>query len=132
MPRRSASGWRRSASPGGRAARVRGHDELASAYRGADLLLHSSWTEGFPQVIVEALAAGLPVVASDVGGIRDAVGEAVVLVPAGDARAAAAALERLADDDRERAGLVERGIAYARLHSEEAELDRLAAFLPTP
>ena len=108
------------------------HDELASAYRGADLLLHSSWTEGFPQVIVEALAAGLPVVASDVGGIRDAVGEAVVLVQAGDARAAAAALERLAGDDRERAGLVERGIAYARLHSEEAELDRLAAFLREP
>lgn len=112
-------------------ARLRGyarHDALASAYRQAQLLLHCSWTEGFPQVIVEALGAGLPVVASDVGGIRDAVGDSVVLVPPGDAEAAASALERLAGDPDERARLVDRGLAYAREHTAEAEIGRLVAF----
>jgi len=114
------------------AAELRGyarHEELQAAYRAASLLLHSSATEGFPQVIVEALAAGLPTVASDVGGIRDAVGEAVLLVAPGDPAAAAAALERLAADAEERARLVRAGLRFAREHSMEAELDRLAGFL---
>ena len=105
------------------------HGELQRAYREASLLLHSSATEGFPQVIVEALAAGLPVVASDVGGIRDAVGEAVMLVPSGDAEGAAAALSQLADDPQERRRRVEAGLRWARAHTEEAELARLADFL---
>jgi glycosyltransferase involved in cell wall biosynthesis len=105
------------------------HDELQRAYGEADYLLHSSATEGFPQVLVEALAAGLPVVASDVGGIRGAVGEAVVLVPPGDAGAAAGALARLAGDEEERVRRVEAGLRWAREHTAEAELDRLAAFL---
>jgi len=105
------------------------HDELQRAYRDAHLLLHSSWTEGFPQVIVEALAAGLPVIASDVGGIREAVGDSVALVPAGDAGAAEAALRHLAEDADARGVLIERGLEYAAAHTQEAELDRLAAFL---
>ena len=37
---------------------------LLDLYRGADALLHVSWTEGVPQVLLEAFAAGLPVVAT--------------------------------------------------------------------
>ena len=117
------------------AAELRGyarHDELQAAYREASMLLHASATEGFPQVIVEALAAGLPAVASDVGGIREAVGETVLLVPPGDAESAAIALERLAADPAERERLMHAGIGYAHEHSMEAELDRLAAFLANP
>jgi glycosyltransferase involved in cell wall biosynthesis len=116
------------------AAELRGyarHSELLAAYREASLLLHSSATEGFPQVIVEALAAALPVVASDVGGIREAVGEAVTLVAPGDAEAAAGALEQLASDPDRRERQVRAGLAYARAHTMEAELDRLTAFLQT-
>lgn len=107
------------------------HHELAAVYGRAHFLLHSSWTEGLPQVIVEALAAGLPVVASDVGGIRAAVGEAVLLYPAGDDEAAADHLDRLAGRPEERKRLVEGGLRYARLHSLEAELERLARFIDT-
>ncbi|HUT77058.1 MAG TPA: glycosyltransferase, partial [Polyangia bacterium] len=57
---------------------------LVDLYRNASVLLHVSWTEGFPQVILEAFAAGLPVVATDVGGIRAAAGDAIRLIPAGD------------------------------------------------
>jgi len=102
---------------------------LAERYRAAHVLLHSSWTEGLPQVLLEAFAAGLPVVASDVGGIAEALGDAVVLVPAGDAAAAAAAVARVGDDPEHRAELIDRGLEYIREHTLEIEAARVAAFL---
>ena len=103
--------------------------EMLALYRSAHLLLHVSWTEGLPQVLVEALAAGLPVVATDVGGIGDAVGDATLLIPPGDAEAAAGALTRLAEDGQLRSHLGAMGLAYARRHTAEAEADRLLAFM---
>lgn len=107
-------------------------EALSRCYRGSDLLLHVSWTEGLPQVLFEAFAAGLPVVATDVGGIRAAVGDATVLVPPGDADAAAEALRALVRDDERRAGLVQRGFAHAREHTIEAETERVARFIGAP
>ena len=60
-----------------------------------DLLTLPSWSEGYPNVVVEALACGRPVVASDVGGMREIVHAGNgLLVPARDAHALAQALER--------------------------------------
>lgn len=102
---------------------------LFDAYRDSHALLHVSWTEGLPQILFEAFAAGLPAVATDVGGIRAAVGDAVELIPPGEAEAAASALERLRDDAALRARLVEAGTAQARAHTLEAEVGRVAAFV---
>jgi glycosyltransferase involved in cell wall biosynthesis len=102
---------------------------LVELYRGSHALLHTSWTEGLPQVLVEGFAAGTPVVASDVGGIREAVGEAARLVPPGDAAAAAAALEAIASDPGLRARLIEAGHAYVAPRTAGAEVDRVAGFL---
>ncbi|MBX5441183.1 MAG: glycosyltransferase family 4 protein [Solirubrobacteraceae bacterium] len=102
---------------------------LREQYRDSDVLLHVSWTEGLPQVLFEAFAAGLPVVATDVGGIRAAAGEAVELIPPGDAEAAAAAIGRVLDDDARRLRMVETGLALAREHTIEAETGRVAAFI---
>jgi glycosyltransferase involved in cell wall biosynthesis len=102
---------------------------LREEYRRADLFLHVSWTEGLPQVLFEALAAGLPTVATAVGGVAAAVGDAVALVPRGDPAAAAAALDGLAADAQLRRRLVDRGLAVARAHTLESETARVAAFL---
>ena len=70
---------------------------LASAYTDADLFVLSSLWEGLPYVLLEAMAFGLPVVATAVDGIPEAVaaGETGLLVPPADPEALAEALARL-------------------------------------
>ena len=102
---------------------------LLALYRDSHALLHVSWTEGLPQVLVEAFAAGLPVVATDVGGVAKAVGEAVRLVPPGDAGAAAAELQAIAADSGLREKLVRAGHDYAAARTVTAEVKRLGEFL---
>ena len=105
--------------------------ELFELYRSSHVLLHASWTEGFPQVLAEAFACGLPVVATDVGGVRAGVDGAGLLIAPGDARAAADALLLLARDADLRARLTRAGRDRARELTLEAQTGRLAAFLRT-
>jgi glycosyltransferase involved in cell wall biosynthesis len=104
---------------------------LWAEYRRSHAFLHVSLTEGLPQVLFEAQGAGLPVVATDVGGVSAAVGdgESALLMPPSDAPAAAAALTRVADDEAERRRLIVAGLANAREQTLEAQLDRIAEFL---
>jgi len=82
------------------------HDELLRLYERAAVVACPSRREGFGVACLEAMAAGRPVVASSVGGLRDLVvdGETGLLVPPGDVAALRAALEQLLGD----AGLRER------------------------
>jgi len=102
---------------------------LLDLYRESHAFLHVSWTEGLPQVLLEAFAAGLPTVATAVGGVPESVDGAALLVPAGDPEAAAAGMARIGRDPHVRARLVEAGVAHAREHTMEEELARLAGFL---
>jgi glycosyltransferase involved in cell wall biosynthesis len=114
-------------------AELRGHvtfeGGLADLYRTSDALLHVSWTEGVPQVLLEAFAAGLPVVATDVGGVAAATGEAALLIAPGDAEQAVAALLRVGRHASVRMRLVQAGLARMRDHTLEAEIARLADFV---
>lgn len=65
----------------------------------ADVFLLSSDYEALPLALLEAMAAGLPIVATDVGGVRDIVTDNGILVPAKDACAMAQAMEMLYQDD---------------------------------
>lgn len=92
------------------------HHRLPGLYRELDVLAVPSlptprWQEQFCRVAVEAMASGLPVVASASGSLPEVVGDAGVLVPAGDAAALAAALRDLAGDPARRRELGERGRA---------------------
>jgi glycosyltransferase involved in cell wall biosynthesis len=68
--------------------------------RGATIFAHPSWAESFPYVILEAMSAALPIVASDVGGIGEALvdGESGLLVEPADSSALAGALRDLLGD----------------------------------
>ena len=112
---------------------VHGHigfgEPLWDLYRSSHALLHVSLTEGMPQVLLEAFAARLPVVATAVGGVPAMAGGRGLLIPPRDEAAGAAALQRLLDDPAERARHVEAGVTYAREHTLTAESARLARFL---
>ncbi len=114
-------------------AQLRGHvglrQGLLELYRSSQALLHVSWTEGFPQVLVEAFASGIPVVATAVGGVEREAGGASVLIGPGDADAAVKAVNRIAHDPELRLKLVEAGFAKAAAHTMQREVGRVAAFL---
>jgi glycosyltransferase involved in cell wall biosynthesis len=106
-------------------------EDLWRVYRGGDVFLHVSLTEGLPQVLFEAQAAGLPIVATAVGGVAAALddGRAGLLIPPGDAGAAVAALELLRTDPSRRAGLIRAGHRAVSDETLERQLDRVASFL---
>jgi glycosyltransferase involved in cell wall biosynthesis len=82
----------------------RSPEQRSTFMQGLDVLVLPSLTEGTPNSIVEAMAHGLPIVASAVGGIPDMVTEEIgILVPPGDTLALAEALVRLAGDPALRA-----------------------------
>jgi glycosyltransferase involved in cell wall biosynthesis len=110
---------------------VRNGPELWRLYRDAHLFLHVSFTEGLPQVLVEAQAAGLPIVATAVGGVSAALdgGRLGLLIPPADRDAGVRAVERLAAEPDLRERLITDGLANAERETLEAQLDRLAEFL---
>ena len=95
--------------------------DLDHSYAGADLLVLASRAETYGMVVTEALARGLPVVATDVGGVREALGHGAggvrpgLLVPAEDTEALAAALRAWLGDAELRERL--RGAARERRES---------------
>jgi glycosyltransferase involved in cell wall biosynthesis len=89
---------------------------LVAAYRWADALVLTSDREGMPLVVLEAMAASLPVLATDVPGVRETVGTDGLLVPV-DPAAIAGAIDRLADDEALRLDLAWASARRARRHS---------------
>jgi glycosyltransferase involved in cell wall biosynthesis len=87
-------------SLGGRVRLLGQRDDVPRLLADADVFLLASRSEGLPLSVIEAMAAGLPVVASDVGGLRELVleDETGALVPPGDPAALAEALRPLLAD----------------------------------
>jgi glycosyltransferase involved in cell wall biosynthesis len=82
-------------------------EEVPQLLRGLDVFVLSSRFEGLPLVLLEAMEAGLPIVATDVGGVAEAVtaGETALLVPPDDAPALAEAIRTLLEDPELRSRL---------------------------
>ncbi|OIJ62570.1 GT4 family glycosyltransferase PelF [Streptomyces mangrovisoli] len=79
-------------------------DDIKDAYAAGNVVMLSSISEGFPFTLIEAMSCGRATVSTDVGGVREAVGDSGLVVPPRDPAAmAAAALELLADPARRRA-----------------------------
>ncbi|MFE4577040.1 GT4 family glycosyltransferase PelF [Streptomyces chartreusis] len=79
-------------------------DDIKDAYAAGNVVMLSSISEGFPFTLIEAMSCGRATVSTDVGGVREAVGDTGLVVPPRDPAAmAAAVLELLGDPERRRA-----------------------------
>jgi glycosyltransferase involved in cell wall biosynthesis len=100
-------------------------EELVGALNAADLVIHPSLHEIFPNAVGEAMACGRPVIAADAGGTEELVGRdgsTGVLVPPNDARSLAGEAAALLGDPDRRARL---GAAARRRIEREFTLDRM-------
>jgi glycosyltransferase involved in cell wall biosynthesis len=91
-------------------------ETLDALFASSDILVLPSWAEGFPNAIIEAMAAKLAVVVSAVGNVPDLIvdGREALLVPPKEADPLRRAIERLLVDKNFRLELAERGHAFAR------------------
>jgi glycosyltransferase involved in cell wall biosynthesis len=108
-----------------RLAGIRRGRELVESYHWADVLVLPSDREGMPLAALEALACGLPIVATDVVGNRDLLKEVGILVSP-DATSIALALDQLAQDPQERSELRRSALHAAREFTLERTVDRIA------
>ncbi|MBA2347133.1 MAG: glycosyltransferase family 4 protein [Solirubrobacterales bacterium] len=94
----------------------RPEEEVVAWMKAADVVVNPSYTEGLPTSVLLAAACQRAVVATDVGGTREATpdGEAALLVPPRDPAALAAALQRVLDDPGLRARLAAAGFERVR------------------
>lgn len=98
------------------------HEALIDVYNAADALILASTREGWPNVLLEAMACGTPAIAADAGGAREVIREAVagrVLVERSPDAVAAAFRDLLATTDRKATR------AYAESHSWDETSDAL-------
>ncbi|MBX9789759.1 MAG: glycosyltransferase [Pirellulales bacterium] len=100
--------------------------DVPEILQAADLFLLSSKSEGIPLTVIEAMAAKLPVVATDVGGLSEIVVPGVTgwLMPAGNDAALAAAAIELLQNASQRAAFGEQGFARACERFDENRMHR--------
>ncbi len=102
--------------------------EVVRLLRTVDLLLAPSWeAEGFGLPVLEAMASGVPVVASDIASFRDFASSAAVLVPPEDPDAFASAARRVLGDPRRWRRMRRLGLQTARRYAEPAVVGSIAS-----
>jgi glycosyltransferase involved in cell wall biosynthesis len=118
-------------------------DEVAAYYQAADVYVHAAAADTFPRAVLEALACGVPVVATGVGGIpeqirnlnaadRSASGATGAVVPAGDVESMTQAISRLLVDDGLRRTLGANAAADAQERFDlEKQADAYLSWYPT-
>jgi PAS domain S-box-containing protein len=101
--------------------------DVSQVLQELDILVHASTSpEPFGQVVIEGMAEGLPVIATDGGGVREIITDGVngLLVPMGDSDALAQALTRLIKDPDEAAQIGQAGYWHVRRHFTSLQSSR--------
>jgi len=109
---------------------TRAPEQMPAEFAAADVFCLPSWWEAMPLSVLEAMAAGLPVVATDVGDVSRAVADGVTghVVPVRDPEKLADALEPLLTDPKLRRRMGEAGRArVAELFSSEVTATKVSA-----
>ncbi|MBI4819136.1 MAG: glycosyltransferase family 4 protein [Deltaproteobacteria bacterium] len=91
-------------------------DDMAGFYRSIDLFVLPSLTEGLPLCVLEAMASERAVIATNVGGVSEALGSAGLLVPPRDSDALSEKIRLLAENPARRLDLAKHG--HARVQAE--------------
>jgi glycosyltransferase involved in cell wall biosynthesis len=120
------------ASPAKDRIRITGYltdDEIGDWYARASIFAFPSLDEGFGMPVLEAMAAGIPVIAGNRSALPEVCGDAAELIDPGSEGELASALLRLATDDTRRAEVVDRGLRRAKeFRWEDAVLKTLAVY----
>ena len=103
--------------------------ELAAHYKSADLYVFGSSCETMPNVLVEAMSAGLPIVSSELGPMREILRDGGLYMNPTDARSVADQTERLLNDPALRAELASRAVRYAGEYTWEKSARGIYRFL---
>lgn len=98
--------------------------DLPGVYQGLDVVVLTSLNEGTPVSIIEAMACARPVIATDVGGVRDLIGDNQrgILVKSGDVAGLAETILNLAQNTRLRRELGEKGREFVRSRFDKERL----------
>jgi glycosyltransferase involved in cell wall biosynthesis len=101
--------------------------QLLNLYRESDVYIQPSLTEGWPQTLFEAMACGVPVVATRVGGIPYLIedGENGLLIDPASPREISDAVKRLVSDAELKDRIVRNGFVTARNHTLEVEREKM-------
>jgi len=110
---------------------IREDAELSRLYQNSDIFILPSYTEGVPKVILEAMANGLPVVATSVGGIPEILEDGLngLLVPPGDAQAICDSVYRLLECSELRMRMQEAAIETGRMYTLERQTEKIVGIL---
>jgi len=100
--------------------------QLIDLYGAADVLVAPSLQEGFGLTILEAMAAGIPVVTSNVSAMPEVAGDAAILISPTDTDMIAAAIEQLQKDNHYREMLIQKGLKRAQQYTWKASAEKVA------
>jgi len=90
-------------------------DKLSRLYSDAKLFVLSTTHEMFPAVVLESMASGTPVIASDNTGVPESVGDAGITFEEGDCEQLGLIMDRLLDDKKAYGELVKKGLEHSRI-----------------
>ncbi|MDR2593981.1 MAG: glycosyltransferase [Fibromonadaceae bacterium] len=91
-------------------------DDIPYLLKSSDIFVLSSLWEGLPLSVLEAMAARLPIISTDVGGVKDIVKDNGILVESGNAEKLCEAIIKLVDDSTLREEMGKKSLEYAKLY----------------
>jgi glycosyltransferase involved in cell wall biosynthesis len=103
------------------------HNDILPHYHWANIMLHTSLYEGLPATIVEAMATGVPVVATPVGIVADLGPDFFEIIPFGDHQTAAKQVLKIWSDEPRRKEMSDAALNWARSHNMEWTIKKFSS-----